>query len=75
MPRLKGKSKQVFEACCAEIHRMFNGEITEAELARRSVEIARQYGLDTKWAERCRPDRSVPLLVDLADDEGVRVNG
>lgn len=68
MPRLRGRSKQVFEACCVEIHRMFAGEITEADLACRSVQIARKYGFDTSWTKQHQLDPSVDLI-DLVNEE------
>ncbi|NLU43237.1 MAG: hypothetical protein GXX08_13675 [Firmicutes bacterium] len=73
MPRLRGRSKQVFDACCVEIHRMFSGEISEAELARRSVEIAERFGLSINWAGQRRSESCERPL--LADEEEVRING
>jgi protein-tyrosine-phosphatase len=44
MKRRRGLS--AFDECRVEIRRMFAGEITGEELARRTVEIAKRHGID-----------------------------
>lgn len=75
MPRLRGRSRQVFDACCDEIHAMFSGQISEEELARRSVEIAKRFGLSTDWARYYRSGPQASLELTLAERARPRANG